>query len=447
MYAYKLPNPQLPIPTNGIFVQHSASNIRSRNWLQINLDNQDQIEYTCIYRTHRLTTPQQSIILDVDANLGFNPFAVLLRDFALNSITIGYNIINAAAYIPKEEIPMVRAIVEHNLSLCPTDLYTLITLQKYRKQLKLTLKRLNQLTNIPWQIVRADDAEWVLPKHVAFFSPILLANRILNMDRQLLAQQRVEQVPLQIQPYATRAETHFKVKTNTNAPLIGIELELEPKIGKTRDQALHYSYGFLENHCIFKSDGSVAAGFEVVSKPALWKDQLKEWGPWFDKLSDYMTAKSNCGMHIHMNRRSLSFLQLAKLVEFINREENIKYLIHVAGRQPNHYCVLQKDNNISAVGRHLNNNVEIFGSRHVGLNLTNKNTIEFRMFAATTDLDVFQKNIEFVVALRDYFTPGNSTLHPKEQTHFTKFLEWIKQPSNKKMYSKLHQHNLAFNPA
>lgn len=447
MYAYKLPNPQLPIPTYGIFEQHNTFRIRSRNWLQINLDNQDQIEYTRIYGNHHLVTPQQNITLDANANLDFNPFAVLLWDFALNSNTIGYNIINAAAYIPKEEIPMVRDIVEHNLRLCPTDLYTLITLQKYRKQLKLTLKRLNQLTNISWRIVRADDAEWVLPKHVEFFNPILLVNRILNMNRQLLAQQRVEQAPLQIQPYVAKAETHFKVKTDTDIPLIGIELELEPKPGKTRDQALYYSHSFLEKHCIFKSDGSVAAGFEVVSKPALWMDQLKEWGPWFAKLGEYMTAKSNCGMHIHMNRRSISFLQLAKLVEFINREENAQYIIHVAGRNPNAYCILQKENNISVVGHNLNNNVETFGDRHVGLNLTNKNTIEFRMFAATTDLNVFQKNIEFVVALRDYFTPGNSTLHPKEQTHFAKFLEWVKQPSNKKMYSKLYQHNLAFNPA
>jgi hypothetical protein len=148
-----------------------------------------------------------------------------------------------------------------------------------------------------------------------------------------------------------------------------------------------------------------------------------------------------------MNRRSLSFLQLAKLVEFINREENKQYITHVAGRKPNTYCILQKENNISVVGRSLNNNIETFGVRHVGLNLTNKNTVEFRMFAATTSLDVFQKNIEFVVALRDYFTPGSSTLHPKEQTHFAKFLEWVRQPRNKKMYSKLHQHNLAFNPA
>ena len=447
MFAYKLPDTQPAIlsTAGGIFTQCTTSTIRSNNWLNTNPDRQSQMELVTLYEVARFRSPEYSLNLNVGNN-NYNPFAVLLRDYNVNS-GIGASIINAPKHIPKEDISEVRAIIEHNLRLCPTDLYTLVALQKYRKQLRITLKGLFQLTNMYWKIVRIGESEWVLPKYTDIFNPLELVSYVLNMDRSLLERVRIEPPPVEILPYSTRAETYFKVKTNTNAPLIGIELELEPTTGKSRDQAFYYTQNILSKHCIIKSDGSVVSGFEVVSKPALWTDQLKAWSPWFDKLHEFMIARSNCGMHIHMNRRSLSFLQLAKLVEFINREENAQYIEHIAGRKPNNFCLLKKEDNITAVGRSLNNNIEQYGTRHVGLNLTNEKTIEFRMFAATTDLDVFQKNIEFVVALREYFTPGNSTLHPKEQTHFGKFLEWVRQPSNKKMYSKLHQHNHAFNPA
>src|SRR5690606_34675899 len=108
--------------------------------------------------------------------------------------------------------------------------------------------------------------------------------------------------------------------------------------------------GFMGKDIIIKHDGSIGYGFEIVSAPATFEVHQEIWERFFDKFlkSKKLRTSFNCGMHIHINKSSLSLLQMGKFLNFIYAQDNRKFIKHISGRESS-YASLELNKNISDI--------------------------------------------------------------------------------------------------
>lgn len=158
------------------------------------------------------------------------------------------------------------------------------------------------------------------------------------------------------------------------------------------------------DYCYCKKDSSLSEGIELVSHPMTldfhksfcWKDIFKK----AVSLGYRSHQTSTCGLHIHVNRdffgktveeqddaiaRIIYFVESHwyEMVKFSRRTESqIEEWCDRTGR-----CTTPKETL---------DNAKIGGSRYVAVNLTNKNTIEFRLFRGTLKYNTFIATLQFV---------------------------------------------------
>ena len=144
-----------------------------------------------------------------------------------------------------------------------------------------------------------------------------------------------------------------------------------------------------------------------------------------------MVAKRNCGLHFHISKNALTSLQIGKMLEFIFNPNNREFISHIAGRDNNSYAQIDKVKSITDIAPE-NFNAELC-NRQEAINLKNKDTIEFRLFASTTKYDIFMTRLEFVKSLVDYTKSCainiKNLIEAKEKDIFIGFLK-----ENKKEY-------------
>lgn len=209
----------------------------------------------------------------------------------------------------------------------------------------------------------------------------------------------------------------------------GAELELE---NGGEPQAIKL-YQSLKDFMLCKSDGSISRGFEIITAPSVYEVHKEKAATMFSIIRDQtkMRADSNCGLHFHVSRSALSTMQIGKLLEFLYNPDNKSFVTKIAGRSDSSYATLDGNRTITAVAP------EIFSIdtevRYEGLNLRNPETIEFRIFASTTEYSVFMHRLDFVRSLIDYTRPCavnvKSLSQIKEKDIYLSFLE-----GNKKTY-------------
>ena len=238
-----------------------------------------------------------------------------------------------------------------------------------------------------------------------------------------------------IREYSARAPDYLKYKIGKYSketfkePLfLGVELEYNTP---NKDIALLHAARTLATHAIFKRDGSINNGFEIVTTPATLDEHLKEFSLFFGKINLF-EAHQSCGMHVHISRKPLSKLTEGKLVEFMNREDNRNFIETIAGREANSYCRQDTDRTISYP--FLNTD----GARYNTLNINNRHTLEFRIFSSPKSFEDLKYKLEFVVALTTFCSPCNSTAKTlKDSTCHNSFLDFVK--INKKDYPSLYK--------
>lgn len=148
---------------------------------------------------------------------------------------------------------------------------------------------------------------------------------------------------------------------------------------------------YLKDNKLGKVVTDSSCGFEIVSTPWEYEDLIT----YIDLLPlQEVIVDSNCGVHIHVSRDIFTPLMLGRLLVFINDPDNNDYIISKVGRQANRYC------QIDSKGKDPNN-VELYSyDRYEAINLTNlsddKYTIEFRMFASTTDKDTIKSYVKWL---------------------------------------------------
>ena len=170
-----------------------------------------------------------------------------------------------------------------------------------------------------------------------------------------------------------------------------VEVEL-PKI-QTFQDLLNAVGETLSEFALFKHDGTINHGMEVVTAPASLSIHSNRWAKLLRDRKDllkYLSSPSNCGMHVHMSKKPLSVDMRAAMYMFVNEPKHKKFIEKIAGRGATTYSTYIPKPKQS---------IETTAHKYEALNVSPKNTIELRIFASTTSYEVLMKNLEFCGAL------------------------------------------------
>jgi len=179
----------------------------------------------------------------------------------------------------------------------------------------------------------------------------------------------------------------------------GLEVEVEADNDLAEDvDALDYLF------C--KEDGSVPAGFEIVSQPgtlAFWQESRPELESLLENLINrgarsYKT--STCGMHIHINKKAFkSALHIFKFQALIYN--NPAFTLFFSRRKAEHlenWASLTKESTNDLVKKAKGEGDTY--ERYIAVNLPNAvKTVEVRMFRGTLSVDGIYRNLEYCAAL------------------------------------------------
>jgi len=219
---------------------------------------------------------------------------------------------------------------------------------------------------------------------------------------------------MRLHDYSVRAENvcRWPVFAQT-ARVYGVEVEVEPRQHSGRAAILN-GLGSSESDFFCKTDGSLGAGgVEIVTVPGSleWHREVFNWSA---KLRPLLAiamsgARTNrCGMHVHVNRRSLSKLTLGKLLLVINAPEFRAVIVALAQRPMNRWAAASRKEWHDVVMPDAHQ-----ADRYQALNLT-RQTCEFRIFRGSLRADRILKNLETCDALIQwcYDRPAHAIIDP-----------------------------------
>lgn len=229
----------------------------------------------------------------------------------------------------------------------------------------------------------------------------------------------------ELDSYGTRAERHGFYDVDSvdssaapNKLYLGIEIELELERGADGNVALRRLRRAFDGLAVIKSDSSLDNGLEIATAPMTYDYHMSSMD-WENKMQTIrnasLEARSSCGIHIHASRAALTDGQLMRLSTFIFRKSHQSVLEIIARRSNNSYsCFAQFSETPEEVLRRQ--------ERYKALNFSPVNTIEFRLFASTTDENDLITALEFVKAAIDFTAPTNLPLSDCTLDEFSKFV-------------------------
>lgn len=198
--------------------------------------------------------------------------------------------------------------------------------------------------------------------------------------------------------FAPEAKQKEVFQNEYNTCLFGIELEFNMPTCQFKDLFPLLDIG------MFKQDDSVDG--EFVTFPYTWEDlqtNLSEKANLLDTLlSNNAIQDKPVGMHVHVTRAAYPDQLWLNLARYIL--ENATAIQQLAGRGANEYCQYMFG---GLCPKHSTYSVE----RNVALNLSNMDTVEFRMFRSPCDTKGVLSNLTILKSWLD-----NITTHP--QAHF-----------------------------
>ncbi|WP_409967403.1 amidoligase family protein [Bengtsoniella intestinalis] len=210
-----------------------------------------------------------------------------------------------------------------------------------------------------------------------------------------------------IQSYYYRPEPIFH---GEGKRYFGVELEIDDggESDSVADKLLSISN---ENgdYIYIKHDGSLDDGMEIVTHP-MTLDFHKNTMPWEDVTQEalrqgyYSHQAETCGLHVHVNRNSLGDTtaaqedNIARVLFFVETHWNeLLRFSRRTQRQLNKWAARygRKDSpkEVLDIAKHSG------GSRYTCVNLTNHDTIEFRIFRGTLKVNTLLATLELVEAI------------------------------------------------
>ena len=199
-----------------------------------------------------------------------------------------------------------------------------------------------------------------------------------------------------------------------------MELEVEVKSGYREDRAIGIheavNSGRPGTPLFFEYDGSLSSGFEMITQPMSLPAQRKLWSFLNDPtlvrgLRSHDTT--TCGLHVHISKRGMTSLQIAKVVAFVNADENAKLIQAIARRGSTGYCQIVK--------KKIGNCAKSY-SRYEAVNISPRHTIEFRIFKGSLKWEAVVAAIEFANAVVTFCRTAETSVRDLTTP---KFLEYI----------------------
>lgn len=214
--------------------------------------------------------------------------------------------------------------------------------------------------------------------------------------------------------------------SSSDSTWFGVELEVEAKGGRDRQQLASDTQTVLYGDAICKEDSSIDNGFEIVTAPATLEEHRRIWRKFFEshipnKLTSWVSGR--CGMHVHISKPNSPYL-VGKMLVFINSDINAGLVNDIAGRDGSTYA--------KRLPKKLTDGWHRSRDRYQALNIdTGKGTVELRIFRGTLNRLHFWANLEFAHGLR-YFCDSAGA---RELT-WVKFNLWVSQPERRATYSR-----------
>ena len=184
----------------------------------------------------------------------------------------------------------------------------------------------------------------------------------------------------------------------------GVELELDDG-GKDNDNAKALTK-LAGEHIYIKTDGSLLDGFEIVTHPMSLEYHSSEmqWSELTEmSLSfGYKSHKtSTCGLHIHVNRNSLGINEkeqeavISRILFIVERfwQELLRFSRRTQSQINQWANRYGYKDNPSEVLDHAKKG---YGGRYTAVNITNWQTIEFRLFRGTLKVNTIIATLQLV---------------------------------------------------
>lgn len=205
----------------------------------------------------------------------------------------------------------------------------------------------------------------------------------------------------------------------------GCELEVQVTRGN-KDQLcgkvhdLLNPSGILGEYCYFERDGSIGEGFEIVTQPA----GLDVHRAKFDAFLNNDAAKQglrsheggSCGFHVHVGKQYVTQSQIYRIQSFLNDVRNESLVRAIARRYASGYSKFKPE--MAKFTAHNKNT----GDRYEALNVTGRETIEFRIFRGSLRYESIVAALEFVNAILTFCTPGVTSIMDFHAIGFKRFI-------------------------
>ncbi|MCZ2443807.1 MAG: hypothetical protein LC101_08555 [Flavobacteriales bacterium] len=249
-------------------------------------------------------------------------------------------------------------------------------------------------------------------------------------------------------PYKENVLAHCKSDADTNE-LFGIEIE----VGTKRANRMFFNNIVKESEALIKSDGILKydvtidninelelnryCGFEIVTRPMNYKNAkqfLKRLAKGHHPLLRSWEVGTT-GIHIHVNKKFLRPIEIGKILLFINSTVNKDFIIAIAGRSSDKYAAFtdKKVTDYSETSE---------DCHYYAVNVSNKDTVEFRIFKGSLNerkllvyLDFVESLIEFVKVTHVGGAPISSK---RNQLIYRNYINWLNN-TNRSQYRELKE--------
>ena len=229
----------------------------------------------------------------------------------------------------------------------------------------------------------------------------------------------------------------------------GLEIETECTGDITEVVKNKNYYWATDDSSIQCFNGGCAA--EIVTQPTTFKAWQNYSDTFFDALENNCVTNTSCGLHIHVNRDSVSDETIEKAILFISKhyekvtifaDRLVCNICSYAGNNLEHYRdyypnskSVKEEINIVKRGK---DNVR---HKYLAINTLHKNTYEFRIFNSTVNKDRILAYIEFVDALLEYCSESNFLqIYRSDFLDLNKYAEgWGKYENLTHRFSVLNQ--------
>jgi hypothetical protein len=211
---------------------------------------------------------------------------------------------------------------------------------------------------------------------------------------------------------------------------MGIELEVDG----TSNQAVNLNGAindvrekYSENDVILKSDGSLNRGFEVVTQPMTMRYHIEkfDWNHITNACRDHGFRSHNtrtCGLHIHVDRTSMTLQQMVRLGYFVNAEhKRFSKIARREGVSYSRYKDLSQGVTMTA------DSIARNDDRYEALNWQNSETVEFRMYRGTLKVSTILATIELTHAVCKFITKVSTGSLLNRKLRWKRFMNFMKK--------------------